>query len=64
MSEFTHELVFGVFSEEGKLILPLGQPVTCTLRQAEFIACLLAPSIEKVLKKGHYFGYDFKEKTK
>lgn len=60
MAELTYKLIFGIFSE-GKLVLPLGQPVTCTLQQAEFVACLLAPSIEGILQEGHYFAYNFKE---
>lgn len=54
----TYRFIFGVFNK-GRLVFSIGNPVVCSINQAEFIALLLEPAISKVLENGDYFAYDF-----
>ena len=54
-----HTFIFGVF-REGKLLFLIGNKVTCTIDQAEIIACLMILlGVEKCLNDGDYFAYDY-----
>ena len=58
-----HKFIFGVFSKEEKLIIPLGKPISCTFEQAELIATIFSKA-SYVLNPDDYFAYDFAEKHK